>query len=57
MLKNHHNKSDGIGKILTELNFVVFISMVFLVFYIIAIYWSFNAYKEFKGALEDQIGA
>lgn len=57
MLKNHHNKSDGMGKILTELNFVVFISMVFLVFYIIAIYWSFKAYKEFKGALEDQIGA
>jgi hypothetical protein len=41
------------GKLLTELNFVVFISMIFLAFYITAIYWSFKAYKEFKGALED----
>ena len=42
---------------MTACNFVVFISMIFLAFYITAIYWSFHAYKEFKGALEDQIGA
>lgn len=29
----------------------------FLIFYCAAIFWSFQAYKEFKGVVEDHIGA
>ena len=39
------------------MNLVIVISMLFLAFYIVAIFWSLKAYKEFKGALEDEIGA
>jgi len=39
------------------MNIVIVISMLFLAFYIVAIFWSLKAYKEFKGALEDEIGA
>lgn len=43
-------------KLLSAMNIVIFISMLFLAFYIIAIYWSFKAYKEFKGAMQDTMG-
>jgi hypothetical protein len=31
-------------------------SLVFLAFYSVAIYYSFKAYKEFKGVIEDNLG-
>ena len=30
--------------------------MFFLAFYCVAIFWSFKAYKEFKGMTEDSMG-
>lgn len=40
----------------SALNIVIFLSMLFLAFYCIAIFWTFKAYKEFKGAVEDSMG-
>jgi hypothetical protein len=36
--------------------FVCGIIIVLIIFYIIAIYYAFQAYKEFKGLVEDQRG-
>ena len=38
------------------MNIVIVLSMAFLAFYSIAIFWTFRAYKEFKGAVEDSMG-
>jgi len=36
---------------------VLYVNIGFMVFYTVAIYWSFKAYKEFKGVVEDHVGA
>ena len=41
----------------SPLNIVVCINIAFLGFYAIAIFYSFKAYKEFKGIVEDHMGA
>ena len=38
-------------------NIVLYVNIGFMVFYTVAIYWSFKAYKEFKGVVEDHVGA
>ena len=40
-----------------NLNFVLYLNYAFLAFYAIAIFWSFRAYKEFKGMAADFLGA
>lgn len=37
------------------MNFVIFMSLAFLAFYCVAIFFSFRAYKEFKGVVEDNM--
>ena len=37
-------------------NVVLFINLGILMFYSIAVYYSFQAYREFKGTAEDHIG-
>ena len=44
------------NKKMSGINFVLLLSMFFITFYIVAIYYSFKAYKEFKGTGEDLIG-
>jgi hypothetical protein len=43
----------GFGK---GANVVLILNIAFLLFYSLAIYFSFKAYKEFKGVVEDHIG-
>ena len=38
------------------MNFVIIMSLLFLAFYCVAMFWSFKAYKEFKGIAEDTAG-
>ena len=35
---------------------MVILSLFFLAFYSVAIYYAFKAYKEFKGVIEDNLG-
>lgn len=44
------------NKYSSQINFIILLSVFFLTFYVIAIYWSFKAYKEFKGNAEDILG-
>ena len=39
------------------MNFVIIMSLLFLAFYCVAMFWSFKAYKEFKGVIEDNMGS
>lgn len=39
-----------------SLNIVVALNIGFLIFYSVAIFWSFRGYREFKGVVEDNIG-
>lgn len=38
------------------INIVVILSVFFMCFYSVAIFFSFHAYREFKGVIEDNIG-
>ena len=40
-----------------SVNIVLYVNIAFMVFYCVAIFWSFRAYKEFKGVVEDNVGA
>ena len=51
--KTPDNKKKGP---FSALNIVIFLSMIFLAFYCVAIFWTFRAYREFKGAVEDSMG-
>lgn len=39
-----------------SVNIVVMMNIGFLVFYSVAMFWSYRAYKEFKGVVEDNVG-
>ena len=39
-----------------NLNLVLYLNYAFLAFYAVAIFWSFRAYREFKGMAEDFLG-
>ena len=41
----------------SAMNFVIIMSLFFLAFYCIAVYWSFKAYREFKGVVEEGLGS
>lgn len=56
MTQESQGASNGLKQVLSAMNIIIFLSIAFLTFYIVAIVFSFKAYKEFKGALEDTIG-
>jgi len=48
--------TDNKSHKLSGVNFVIILSIFFMSFYVMAMYWSFKAYKEFKGNVEDHMG-
>ena len=49
--EQHH-----VGTKIDSRKIVLYINIGVLIFYVVAVYWSFKAYKEFKGVVEDHVG-